>query len=55
MATNKQHQLDELTCKKIQELLRPAIPENSDAEIRISPRGIKVIKVTKEVVGEASN
>lgn len=55
MTTNKQHQLDEQTCKKIQELLRPAIPENSDAEIRISPRGIKVIKVTKEVVGEANS
>ena len=55
MATNKHPHLDEQTCKKIQELLRPAIPENSDAEIRISTRGIKVIKVTKEVVGEANN
>ncbi len=47
--------LDEATCKKIQELLRPAIPEDSDAEIRLSPKGIKIIKVTKEVVGEADN
>ena len=55
MATSNKGKLDEQTCKKIQELLRPAIPENSDAEIRISPKGIKVIKVTKEVVGEANN
>ena len=52
---NKAHKLDEATCKKIQELLRSAIPEDCDAEIRMSPKGIKVIKVTKEVVGEANN
>lgn len=55
MATNKKYQLDEQTCRKIQELIKPAIPENTDVEIRISPRGIKVIRVTKEVVGEANN
>lgn len=52
---SKKPQLDEQTCRKIQEMLRPVIPENTDVEIRLSPKGIKVIKVTKEVVGEANN
>lgn len=55
MPKSKIYALDEQTCRKIRELLKPVIPDNCDAEIRLSPKNIKVIKVEKEVVGEANN
>jgi hypothetical protein len=55
MQENKQYKLDEQAVRQIREILKPVIPDNCDAEIRISPKNIKVIKVAKEVVGEANN
>lgn len=50
----KNVQIRESDCKTIYKILSPILTQGIDVEIRTSPKGIKVIQIPREVVGEAN-
>lgn len=45
--------IDEKDCRTIYKILSPILTQGIDVEIRTSPKGVKVIQIPREVIGEA--